>query len=59
MRTDADAVTDLDARTPCDEWTVWTLLNHMLGTQLKPEISVADDASPQERLLAYTGREPR
>ena len=25
----------------------------------KPEISVADDASPQERLLAYAGGEPR
>ena len=24
----------------------------------KPEIQVSDDASPQERLLAYTGREP-
>ena len=24
----------------------------------KPEIAVADDASPQERLLAYTGRPP-
>jgi len=31
----------------------------MLDTQLKPEISVPDDASRQERLLAYTGREPR
>jgi uncharacterized protein (TIGR03086 family) len=25
----------------------------------KPEIAVAGDASPQERLLAYTGRDPR
>ena len=24
----------------------------------KPEIAVGDDASPQERLLAYTGRDP-
>jgi uncharacterized protein (TIGR03086 family) len=24
----------------------------------KPELSVGDDASPQERLLAYTGRKP-
>jgi uncharacterized protein (TIGR03086 family) len=24
----------------------------------KPEVSVADDASPQDRLLAYTGRDP-
>lgn len=25
----------------------------------KPEVPVADDASPQDRLLAYTGRHPR
>jgi uncharacterized protein (TIGR03086 family) len=158
----AHAIADLDARTPCDEWNVRTLLNHMLDTQryflsnargeeapppaatppqvlsddpvsdfnrtrsemlaaygepgiiektgpslgiafsdqllhgwdlalaagqdaampvglaeaayqmiygrftdeqrkgvFKPAIPVADDASPQERLLAYTGREPR
>jgi hypothetical protein len=24
----------------------------------EPEISVGDDATPQQRLLAYTGREP-
>jgi uncharacterized protein (TIGR03086 family) len=29
----AYAATDLDARTPCDEWNVRTLLNHMLDTQ--------------------------
>jgi uncharacterized protein (TIGR03086 family) len=29
----AGAVTDLDARTPCDAWEVRTLLNHMLDTQ--------------------------
>jgi uncharacterized protein (TIGR03086 family) len=29
----AAAVTDLDARTPCDAWNVRTLLNHMLDTQ--------------------------
>jgi uncharacterized protein (TIGR03086 family) len=29
----ACAVSDLDARTPCDEWDVRTLLNHMLDTQ--------------------------
>ena len=29
----ARASTDLDARTPCDEWNVRTLLNHMLDTQ--------------------------
>jgi uncharacterized protein (TIGR03086 family) len=27
------AVTSMDARTPCDEWDVQTLLNHMLDTQ--------------------------
>jgi uncharacterized protein (TIGR03086 family) len=27
------AVTELDSRTPCDEWDVRTLLNHMLDTQ--------------------------
>jgi uncharacterized protein (TIGR03086 family) len=25
----------------------------------KPEVSIGDDASPQDRLLAYTGRDPR
>ena len=25
----------------------------------KPAIAIADDASSQERLLAYTGRQPR
>jgi len=29
----AGAVGDLDARTPCDDWNVRTLLNHMLDTQ--------------------------
>ncbi len=29
----AGAVTDLDARTPCDAWDVRTLLDHMLDTQ--------------------------
>jgi uncharacterized protein (TIGR03086 family) len=29
----AGAVSDLDARTPCDAWNVRTLLNHMLDTQ--------------------------
>jgi uncharacterized damage-inducible protein DinB len=29
----AHAVADLDARTPCDEWNVRRLLNHMLDTQ--------------------------
>ena len=29
----AGAATKLDARTPCDEWDVRTLLNHMLDTQ--------------------------
>ena len=24
----------------------------------KPEVAVASDASPQEKLLAYTGRDP-
>src|SRR4249919_1094310 len=27
------AVTQLDAPTPCDEWDVRTLMNHMLDTQ--------------------------
>jgi uncharacterized protein (TIGR03086 family) len=27
------STTDLDARTPCDEWNVRDLLNHMLDTQ--------------------------
>jgi uncharacterized protein (TIGR03086 family) len=25
----------------------------------KPEVLIGDDASPQDRLLAYTGRDPR
>jgi uncharacterized protein (TIGR03086 family) len=25
----------------------------------KPAVSIGDDASPQDRLLAYTGRDPR
>jgi uncharacterized damage-inducible protein DinB len=29
----AHAAADLDARTPCDEWNVRRLLNHMLDTQ--------------------------
>jgi uncharacterized protein (TIGR03086 family) len=29
----ADAQTRLDAATPCDEWDVRTLMNHMLDTQ--------------------------
>jgi uncharacterized protein (TIGR03086 family) len=29
----AGAVADLDASTPCDDWNVRTLLNHMLDTQ--------------------------
>jgi uncharacterized protein (TIGR03086 family) len=29
----AGAVTQLDAATPCDEWDVRTLMNHMLDTQ--------------------------
>jgi uncharacterized protein (TIGR03086 family) len=29
----AGAVNDLDAPTPCDEWTVADLLNHMIETQ--------------------------
>lgn len=29
----AGAVDELDARTPCDEWNVRALLNHMLDTQ--------------------------
>ena len=24
----------------------------------KPEVPISDDASPQDRLLAYTGRDP-
>ena len=29
----AGAATKLDAATPCDEWDVRTLMNHMLDTQ--------------------------
>ena len=29
----AGGANDLDARTPCDEWDVRTLMNHMLDTQ--------------------------
>jgi hypothetical protein len=25
----------------------------------KPEVPIGDDASPQDRVLAYTGRDPR
>src|SRR5436305_8005457 len=40
-------VTDLDGTTPCDEWRVRDLLNHMLGTQ-SYFVSAArgEDASP-------------
>jgi uncharacterized protein (TIGR03086 family) len=43
----AGAAAQLDARTPCDEWDVRTLLNHMLETQ-RYFISSArgEDASP-------------
>jgi uncharacterized protein (TIGR03086 family) len=43
----AGAVTHLDARTPCDDWDVRTLLNHMLDTQ-RFFLSQArgEDASP-------------
>ena len=43
----AGAATNLDAVTPCDDWDVRTLLNHMLETQ-KFFVSAArgEDASP-------------
>jgi len=34
------------------------LTDERRGNGFKPAVSVADDASPQERLLAYTGRQP-
>lgn len=43
----AIAVTDLDAATPCEDWDVRTLLNHMLETQ-RVFVSAArgENASP-------------
>ena len=41
------AATNLDARTPCDEWDVRTLMNHMLETQRYFAGSArGEDASP-------------
>ena len=43
----ADAAGNLDAQTPCDDWDVETLMNHMLDTQ-RYFVSAArgEDASP-------------
>jgi uncharacterized protein (TIGR03086 family) len=41
------AVDDLDATTPCDQWDVRTLLNHMLDTsQYFTSSALGEDAAP-------------
>ena len=43
----AGASTNLDAATPCDEWDVRTLMNHMLDTQhYFVGVARGDDVSP-------------
>lgn len=49
---DAVRTDQLGSPTPCTEWTVQQLIDHLVG----PAVQVGDDAPPQDRLLAAMGR---
>ena len=48
----------MTARTPCTDWNVHGLVNHFVGGghMFAAEVTPPSDASPMEKLVAFTGR---